>query len=176
MSDKNGKIRVPRLVVLAAVAAAVTAADQMTKFYAAAYLSKVDTFPLIKNVLHFTFVKNEGAAFGILSDKRWVFMILSCVALAAIAVYAVINRRGSLLSGVALAMIFGGGVGNMIDRIANGYVVDFIDFRLINFYVFNVADSCVCIGCGLLILSFILVNNEKRRVTKANEKEEREDG
>ncbi|MBQ7475481.1 MAG: signal peptidase II [Clostridia bacterium] len=165
MKEKK-KIKVPILLVLGAISAFVVALDRLTKFFAAADLSRIETFPIIENVLHLTYVENRGAAFGMLSDKRWVFMILSSAALVAIAVYAVINRRGSLLTNVSLALIFGGGIGNMIDRIATGYVVDFIDFRLINFYVFNVADSFVCIGSALLILSLILSEVKGRRKKK----------
>ena len=82
------------------------------------------------------------------------------------AVFAVINRNGRMMTNVAVAMILGGGVGNMIDRFANGFVVDFIDFRLINFWVFNVADSFVCIGCGVLILSLIIGEVKTRKMKK----------
>ena len=167
MKNEKTKIKVPRLLIYAAIAAAVIAADQATKFAAAAALRDIETFPLIKGVLHFTYVENRGAAFGMFSDKRWIFMVLSSVALVAIAVFTVINRKGRMMTNVALAMIFGGGVGNMIDRFASGFVIDFIDFRLINFWVFNVADSFVCIGCGLLILSLILGEIKTRKEKKA---------
>ena len=163
MMMKERKIKVPPLVIYSAVAAAVIAADQATKFVAAAKLKEIGTYPIIKDVLHFTYVENMGAAFGMFSDKRWVFMVLSSVALIAMAVWAVFNRNGKMMTNVSVAMIFGGGVGNMIDRFASGFVVDFIDFRLINFWVFNVADSFVCIGCGLLILSLILGEIKSRK-------------
>ena len=163
MKNGNAKIKIPRLVIFAAIAAAVIAADQVTKYAASAALRGTETFPLIKGVLHFTYVENSGAAFGMLSDKRWIFMVLSSVALVAIAAFTVLNRNGRMMTNVAVAMIFGGGVGNMIDRFANGFVVDFIDFRLINFWVFNVADSFVCIGCGVLILSLILGEIKTRK-------------
>ena len=163
MMMKERKIKAPPLVIYSAVAAAVIAADQATKFVAAAKLKEIGTYPIIKDVLHFTYVENTGAAFGMFSDKRWVFMVLSSVALIAMAVWAVFNRNGKMMTNVSVAMIFGGGVGNMIDRFASGFVVDFIDFRLINFWVFNVADSFVCIGCGLLILSLILGEIKSRK-------------
>ncbi len=164
---KDKKIRFSPLILYAAIAASVIAADQATKYAAEKALRDVETFPLIKGVLHFTYVENRGAAFGMLSDKRWIFLVLSSVALVAMAVFTVINRNGRMMTNVAVAMIFGGGVGNMIDRIANGFVVDFIDFRLINFWVFNVADSFVCIGCGVLILSLILGEIKSRKEKKA---------
>ena len=163
---KDKKFAFPPLILYAAIAAAVIAADQATKYAAKAALSGIETFPLIRGVLHLTYVENRGAAFGMLSDKRWIFLVLSSVALVAMAVFAVINRNGRMMTNVAVAMFFGGGVGNMIDRFANGFVVDFIDFRLINFWVFNVADSFVCIGCGVLILSLILGEIKSRKNKK----------
>ncbi|MBQ6263454.1 MAG: signal peptidase II [Clostridia bacterium] len=159
-------MKFPRLILYAAIAAAVVAADQLTKYAAQTALRDIETFPLIRGVLHLTYVENTGAAFGMMADKRWIFMVLSSVALVAMAVFAVINRNGRMMTNVAVAMIFGGGVGNMIDRFANGFVVDFIDFRLINFWVFNVADSFVCIGCGVLILSLILGEIKARKEKK----------
>ncbi|MGM9624136.1 MAG: signal peptidase II, partial [Eubacteriales bacterium] len=95
---------------------------------------------------------NYGAAFGILSDHRWVFLLISTVAIVLLACYLFEKRDAHPLLGTALSFIIGGGIGNMIDRIIYGYVVDFVDFRLINFAVFNVADMFVCIGCALMFL------------------------
>ena len=147
-----------------AVTTSVIALDMITKFISYAKLSLVDTVPIIKGVIHFTYVENTGAAFGMLKDHRWVFMSLSCVVIVAIFAYLFLGLADSRLMGIALSMIAAGGLSNMIDRVALGYVVDFIDFRLINFAVFNVADSCVCIGAGLLILYLILeIKKEAQR-------------
>ena len=125
--------------------------DQVTKALAVKYLSPRATLPLWKNVFHFTYVENRGAAFGMLKDHRWVFLVFSTVAILALCVYLfrgisyMSDKRedGSYpalapLGGVSLAMIISGGVGNMIDRLCLGYVVDFIDVRLINFAVFYI--------------------------------------
>ena len=130
--------------------------DQVTKYLAVRFLSPVDTVPLWENVLHLTYVENTGAAFGMMKDARWIFLILSSVAILGIAVYLFFGYARTTLATVAFSMIVSGGIGNMIDRIALGYVVDFIDFRLIHFAVFNGADSFVCVGAGLLVLSLIL--------------------
>lgn len=137
--------------------------DQLTKFLAVRYLAPVDTVPLWKNVLHLTYVENTGAAFGMMKDARWVFLILSTAAIVGIAVYLFFGYARGTLATVAFSMIVSGGIGNMIDRIALGYVIDFIDFRLIHFAVFNGADSFVCVGAGLLVLSLILdILHEKK--------------
>lgn len=143
------------IVILIAVIIGVICLDQLTKALAVVYLSGVGSFPLWKGVLHLTFVKNEGAAFGMLSNHRWVFMVFSTVAIIGLSIYLFRFCRESRWVKVAIAMIIGGGIGNMIDRIALGYVVDFIDFTLINFAVFNVADSFVTVGAGILIVYFL---------------------
>ena len=126
--------------------------DQLTKYLAVVFLQGEPSFPIIEDVIHFTFVKNPGAAFGMLKDHRWVFMVVSTVAIAALIVYLVAFHQESRWMQASLAMIIGGGIGNMIDRVALGYVVDFIDVRAIDFYVFNVADSFVCVGCGMILV------------------------
>ena len=130
--------------------------DQLTKYLTVTLLKPVGSVPIIKGVIHLTYVENRGAAFGMLSDNRWVFLIISTVAILALAVYLFCFRVPNLLYGVSIAMIISGGIGNMIDRLALGYVVDMIDFALINFAVFNGADSFVCVGAGLLILALVL--------------------
>ena len=165
--------------------------DQLTKLLAVLFLKGKESFPLWKGVLHLTYVENRGAAFGILADQRWVFMIFSTVAILAVFAYLFFGKDISPLSAVALSMIVSGGVGNMIDRLfregvdALGnvyyYVVDFIDFTLIDFAVFNGADSFVCVGAGLMVLSLILemkqeIKKEKAEKAKAlSENESQED-
>ena len=145
------------LGLFALIAAAAVALDQWTKYLVVTHMKLGDTIPLWEGVFHITRVTpNPGAAFGSLSEHRWVFMTVSTVALIAIAAYLALDRTVPLFGGVALALIFGGGVGNMIDRTLEGAVVDFLDFRLINFAVFNVADSFVCIGVGMVVLLLIL--------------------
>ena len=163
------------LSVLTAIIA--VALDQLTKFFVSSYMTLGDTIPIIKDVLHITYVENKGAAFSMLSDKRWVFHTFSTIAIVAI-VYVMIKYRRELsrLSSVSLAMVLGGAVGNMIDRIFrggalfDGAVVDFIDVRLINFAVFNIADSFVCVGAALLVLSVIL-DEKKARIKGVTEGE-----
>ena len=129
--------------------------DQVTKWLSAEFLSKVETVPLIKGVLHLTYVENTGAAFGMLKDHRWVFMVSSTVMILALIAYLYLGFSENMLYTVSISMIISGGIGNMIDRTVLGYVVDFIDFRLINFAVFNGADSFVCVGAGILMLALI---------------------
>ena len=149
-------------------AAVVVLLDQLTKQFAVKALKPIDTFPLIPDVLHLTYLENKGAAFGMLQTHRWVFMLTSSVAILAIALLMILCYKKFYhpLLYTALSMIVGGGIGNMIDRIALGYVVDFIDFRLINFAVFNTADSFVCVGAALVILFMILREVKNTRQSK----------
>ncbi len=138
--------------------------DQLTKHLAVRYLLPIDTKPLWQGVLHLTYVENRGAAFGMLASSRWVFMIVSTAAILALLVWFLFfTKKPTYLGTAAISLIVSGGIGNMIDRVAVGYVVDFIDFRLINFAVFNVADIFVCVGAGLLVLAILLEPDPKKK-------------
>ena len=143
-------------VVLIAIIVGIVGIDQLTKWLAVIYLQGESSFPLWREVLHFTYVENTGMAFGMLKDHRWVFMVFSTVSIIALLVYLFRFRPQSRWMQVPMAMIVGGGIGNMIDRIFLGYVIDFIDFTLIDFAVFNIADSFVCVGAGILIVYLLI--------------------
>ncbi len=140
--------------------------DQATKWLAVEYLMPIDTFPIIKDALHLTYLENRGAAFGMLKDSRWVFLIISTVAIVGIVFYLVKYKPQSKMFRMSLAFILGGGIGNMIDRTVLGYVVDFIDFKLINFAVFNVADSFVCVGAVLLFIYVLFIEGKEKAKTE----------
>ena len=142
-------------VILLAIIAGVIGLDQLTKWLTVVNLEEWESFPLWQDVFHFTYVKNTGMAFGMLKDHRWVFMVFSTISIIALIVYLFRFRPQSRWMQVSMAFIIGGGIGNMIDRILLGYVIDFLDFTLINFAVFNVADSFVCIGAGMMILYLV---------------------
>ena len=141
--------------------------DQLTKLLSSKFLTKVDTVPIIKDVLHLTYVENTGAAFGMLKDHRWVFMLVSTVMIICLSAYLFGGMAENKLYEISISMIISGGIGNMFDRIGLGYVVDFIDFRLINFAVFNGADSFVCVGAGLLVLALVLDIIKEAKEAKA---------
>ena len=138
--------------------------DQLTKWLAVTLLQGNPSVPIIPEVFQLTYLENPGAAFGMLQNNRWVFLIISTVGILAVFLYLLMKRPTSKLLCLSLSFIVGGGIGNMIDRVLLGYVVDFFDFCLINFAIFNVADSFVCVGAGLLSLWVILdtIAEEKR--------------
>ena len=147
--------------------------DQITKLLAVKFLKPIDTLPLIEDVLHLSFLKNTGAAFGMLSDHRWVFMTVSTVAILALAVFLYMRKAPNIWYAISISLIISGGIGNMIDRISLGYVVDFIDVRLIDFAVFNVADCFVTVGAfGLIVL---LIADMIKEAKKAKEERSRKE-
>ncbi len=153
-------------IIYLLIMAVVVVIDQWTKQLAVEYLKPITTKPLIEDVLHLTYLENSGAAFGMMKDHRWIFMATSTIAVIAITVFIVgwYQKYHDVLLFTGLALIAGGGIGNMIDRVALGYVVDFVDFRLINFAIFNAADSFVCIGAGIIVLYVIISEiNEKKQ-------------
>lgn len=144
-----------KLLLWFIIIAAVIALDQYTKYLALTRLVNYDTIPLIENVFHLTFVKNRGAAFGILQNQKWFFIVVTGAIMIGIIYYIYREKPESKLLMISLSMILGGAVGNLIDRVRYSYVVDFFDFTLINFPVFNVADSFVVVGT--IFLSYYLL-------------------
>ena len=143
-------------VVLMIVAVAF---DQITKYLVVANMELYESIDVIPGVFRFTYIQNRGAAFGSLDEHRWIFMVLSTVAIVAIIAFLFWKKPQSKLLLASLILITGGGIGNMIDRVYLGYVIDFLDFCAfpqIWMWVFNVADSFVCIGAGMLALWMIL--------------------
>lgn len=130
--------------------------DQLSKWLCVEFLKPKGSVPIIKDVIHLTYVENRGMAFGLMADARWVFMVTSVIMIVAMGLYLYLGMCENKLYWISVAMVVSGGIGNMIDRIALGYVVDFIDFTLIDFAVFNGADSFVCVGAGMLVLALVL--------------------
>ena len=165
-----------RLLSLGAVILGVLV-DALTKYLAVKHLKGEDPVPLWRGVLRFSYVENPGAAWGMLADHRWVFMVFSALAIAVIVVY-LIRRDPPLSLYLSLSLILSGGIGNMIDRTFRGVVVDFIEFYLFEFPVFNVADCLVVIGAGLLIVWLIVdtVREKKKKDEESKNKDEFADG
>jgi len=155
---------------------AMVFADQLTKWLAVINLKGEGSFPLWEGVFHLTYVENTGSAFGMLKDHRWVFMTLSVVLIIGLSAFFIyFYKKITPLMRLACSMIIAGGVGNMIDRILVGYVVDFFDFTLINFAVFNVADSFVCVGAALFVVWFIIDTVKEEKAKKQNANSEKND-
>ncbi|KKC29493.1 lipoprotein signal peptidase [Caldanaerobacter subterraneus subsp. pacificus DSM 12653] len=127
--------------------------DQFTKYLAAKYLMPVGSYPVIKHFFHLTYVENRGAAFGMLQNKTLFFIVITVV-VGIVLIYSMIKLPENSLYNYTLAMILGGAIGNLIDRVRLGYVVDFIDFKFFP-AVFNVADSFIVVGA--IILGYLMI-------------------
>ena len=138
---------------------AMVGIDIMTKDLVVARIPLGRTIPIIEDVIHFTYVRNTGAAFGIFANNTAALTVVSVVILLALLGGLFCAKPKDESVKLAFCMICSGAVGNLIDRISLGYVVDFIDFRLINFAVFNLADCFVCIGAFLLVI-YILFHKD----------------
>jgi len=123
--------------------------DQASKFLFTKFLNLNQTLSVIPGIFHFTLVHNRGAAFGILREQSFLFVLTSFVAVILIYFNLKNNRRKNpFLSNLSLALVLAGALGNLIDRIRFGYVIDFLDFRI--WPVFNIADSAITIGAIIL--------------------------
>jgi signal peptidase II len=146
-------------------AAALVGVDQLTKQLAVAYL-KGQPNRLWPEVFELEYCENRGAAFSFFEGHVWLLALVSVIILTAV-VIAVIRIKLPKIRWVRIAatLIVAGGLGNFIDRIFRGFVVDFISVKLIDFPIFNFADCCVCIGAFVLIFYVIFIYREP-----ANEK------
>lgn len=154
---------------------AYLAMDLLTKeFIYGPMANGADDIILIEGVLRFTPVRNTGASFGIFSDKTYVLTIISiitAVLLFIVWIFTITERNGWLRS--ALVLIIAGAIGNIVDRVAFGYVRDFVYFELIDFAVFNFADSGLCVGAGLLIIYLLFFYIKSDKASDNDKKEEK---
>ncbi len=132
--------------------------DRISKWIVLSNMEPYETIPLIKDVFHLTYAKNTGAAFSIFKGNATLLAGFSVIVIG-VMIYFLIrqlkrqpDKKWFIIS---ISMIVGGAIGNLIDRLYYGFVIDFFDFRLINFAVFNVADSFVTVG-GILLCAFLL--------------------
>lgn len=123
--------------------------DQLTKFWVQNSMLPRDSIPLIPGVFHLTYVQNTGAAFGFLRGKTLFFIVVAVLVLGFIIFLAPRLSREKPLLGLVFGLLLGGALGNLIDRIRYGYVIDFLDFRV--WPVFNIADMAIVVGVCFLI-------------------------
>ena len=146
-----------QFLFLSLFAAVIVAADQFTKYLTVANIPQYGHVDVIPGVVSFTYVKNTGAAFSAMQGMRWVFVgIFILLTVAVLWEYFKKPLPFSRFDRFCIAAVYGGGLGNMIDRVRLGYVVDMIKTDFINFPVFNVADCFITCGCILLVARMLL--------------------
>ncbi|MCM3256441.1 signal peptidase II [Paenibacillus lautus] len=142
--------------------------DQGTKYLIATKLELYEQIPVIGDFFLITSSRNRGAAFGILQDQLWFFIIVTVIVVGGIVWYLrKVSKEGRKLLPTALALVLGGALGNFIDRLIMGEVVDFLQFNFgsYTFPIFNIADSCIVIGVGLIILDTLLEGRREKMQT-----------
>lgn len=149
-----------KYLVLAAVAGAVIAIDQLIKIYVHANFSLGETVPVVQDIFHITYVRNTGAAFGFFRNAAEAFRTAFFLSMPPIACIIILRMLAAVPESdrwqiFALSLIFGGAIGNYIDRLRFGFVIDFLDFHwkeVWSYPAFNIADSAIVTGVGLLLL------------------------
>ena len=138
--------------------------DQLTKWIIVTKTTLHQKIPVIENLLYITSHRNKGAAFGILQGQMWLFFIVTVIVVAFVAYYISKHAHESKLLGISLGLVLGGAIGNFIDRLFRGEVVDFIDVYIFtyDFAIFNVADMALVIGVGVLMLQIFLEEGKTR--------------
>jgi signal peptidase II len=152
---------------LIAVAVAVVIVDQLTKALISGYMQVGESLPIIPGILHITHVQNAGAAFGMMQNRRPLFLIAAFVIISVIAIFYRRIKEEGILPVTAVGLLLGGAIGNLIDRVMAGTVTDFIDFRI--WPVFNIADCAIVIG--VIALGYFAIRSSNNESNKESDKD-----
>ena len=151
------------------------AADQAVKYYVVTHLALYESAPLLPGLVELYYIRNTGGGFSILSGHTWLLTLLTAAVMVVVAVLLVRRTFPHPLAMWTLTAILGGGLGNLIDRVRLGYVVDMFHFQFINYPVFNVAD--ILVVCGTIgFAAYYLLLHDKLNVQKETPPEETDDG
>lgn len=137
--------------------------DQYSKYWVVNNIPLASVRPFIPGIFSLTYLQNRGAAFSILQNQQWFFTVVTLIVIAVAIYYTFKKIRGSWWFLVGLLLIISGGVGNFIDRLRLGYVVDMVDLDFMNFAIFNLADSCLVIGVLVLMIAVWKEENGNNR-------------
>lgn len=149
------------IIIIIIISIILLCIDQISKLLVVNLLTKTDSITIIKNFFYLTYINNDGAAFSILVGKRIFLILIAVLVIVMLIRYIKKNNIQNKLELVSLALIIGGSLGNLMDRVVRGYVIDFLDFKLFNynFPIFNLADTFIVIGVFLLLLKEIRKEN-----------------
>ena len=136
--------------------------DQLSKIWAINDLKAIGSIPIIQNVFHLTYVENRGAAFGMLENNQIIFVIVALAA-SIFGLYYLHTKKINVIGKTGIILIISGAIGNAIDRLRLGFVVDYFDFRIIWEYVFNIADIFVVLGTILLCIYILFYDDNKEK-------------
>ena len=146
-------------IIMALMAAGIVVADQLSKLWILGNLPLFEQIPVIPGLFHLTYVQNTGAAFSSFQGQQWLFIVVFAVLTVAVIWEFSTRKMGfSNFERWCIAAIYAGGLGNMIDRVRMGFVVDMIEVEFMNFPVFNVADCFITCGCIAMLVSLVFFN------------------
>lgn len=149
------------IAISMSIIAVLVLIDQALKYIINATIPVNGTVPIINGVIHISNVKNTGAAFSLFGNQTWLLVYLTAAIIIVMLGAIVLKKFTDKKLVIPLSVVIAGGIGNLIDRIFYKAVTDFIDFRIINFAVFNFADCCVVIGCVLVVIYIIFSDKLK---------------
>ncbi|MBR4112733.1 MAG: signal peptidase II [Ruminiclostridium sp.] len=175
---KNKTLKFNLIMVLVSLLSVVL--DQFTKWLAVTYVKPVGTISVIKfgetEWVNFTYCENTGMSFSLLEGQRFILIALPILLIGIVEYLIFRGKIESKAMKIALAFLAGGGLGNLIDRIFLGYVVDFIDFRIINFAIFNFADICAVLGGFAFAIMMVVTESREEKRKKLEENKAADDG
>lgn len=152
------------ILIYLGIAAVVIVLDQLLKIFIATNYSVGEVHQIIPHVLSFNYLQNNGGAGNILSGKMWLFYLISAIVIP-ILLYFLIKKgktKKEIFFKIGLAVLLGGIVGNLIDRIRLGYVIDMLQLDFIQFNIFNIADSAITVGIAMLFIYLIFLDREEK--------------
>jgi signal peptidase II len=169
------KIKESGMVLWTLIIIASVLVDQISKLIVVKTLPLYDSIVVIKGFFSFSHIQNRGAAWGMFSESRWIFLTATAVALIVLPIILYKFRKVHVLFGTSMSLIIGGAIGNMIDRVFLGYVVDFLEFTFIDFPVFNIADVCIVVGTFMMAAYILFFDKtlfvDKKKTSEKAEKE-----
>lgn len=158
------------IIGILAMIAILIGLDQLFKYWAVLYLQPIGTIPLINGKFHLTYVENFGAAGGILQGKQFLLILVTSVVLAGLFILLILKKFPGRFLPWMVGLVIAGGIGNLLDRIFRGFVVDYLDVCWIHYPVFNFADCCVVVGICVIAV-YVLWSERKQEKSKAGPSE-----
>ena len=143
----------------------IVIADQALKYWITLNIEPGEIIDIIPGVIHLTYVENTGGAFSLLSEHTWILIAVSSVCMICVIIY-MIKGRHTRLGMISLAAILGGGIGNAVDRIVLGFVVDMFEVEFVRYAIFNVADIFITLGCIFFAIYFLFIKDRKKYAKK----------
>lgn len=153
------KVNIKKSIILIIGSLLLIGIDQFFKYLAVQHLKPIGSKVILKDIFSLTYIQNDGAAFGLFAGNKFLLVWLTAIVLLCLIIAVFFNKVKNNVLFTSFVLIIGGGIGNLIDRISLGYVVDYLHVTCINFAIFNFADCCVVIGTILLIIYFLFLDN-----------------